>query len=96
MKRIVVLFLIAAFIISVSGCAAKSEYDKLLDEKASVQKKCDDLLSKNVQLRLTISTRGMEIKDLKSELKSREAEVRDLRKDLTKVNAKIKVEAKTE
>ena len=62
MKRVLVLCLIAAFLVSVSGCAAKSEYDKLLAEKAAVQSKCNELSSAKVHLESQLTAKQKEIK----------------------------------
>jgi predicted nucleic acid-binding Zn-ribbon protein len=82
MKKMVSFLLIASFIISVSGCTAKSEYEKLLDEKASIQKRCDGLRLEKEDLKEAIGAREMEIKDLKTALKKAEARAKSFEKGL--------------
>ena len=49
-----------------------------------------------MQLKNTVSTREMEIKDLKLELKEAMARVKELKKDLAKESAKVETQTKTE
>lgn len=88
MKRILALFLIATFLVSASGCASKTEYDRLIDQKAAVEKKVQTLAVEKENLRQTIASRDMQIKDLANKLKSAEAKVRSIEAELANVNVK--------
>ena len=94
MKKVLVLFLIAAFLTTVSGCTPKSEYDKLLDEKAGIAKKCKELSSDRTQLNQTISARQMEIKDLRNDLRNANAKIKNLQRGLAKVKADLAASSK--
>lgn len=87
MKRALILFLVAAFLISVWGCTPKSEYQKLLDEKTAVERKCSDLTAKNTSLNDEITARKNESKALGVELRKAQATVKNLEKELTKLKA---------
>ena len=87
MKRALALFLVALFLVSVAGCTPKSEYDKLLVEKASVQKKCDELSSVKVNLEGQLTAKQKEIRKLSDELKQAEAKLNEVTKELKKAKA---------
>lgn len=90
MKRALILFFVAAFLISVSGCRTKSEYDKLAEEKRVVDKKYEQLSLKEASLREENSARQKEIKSLDAELKKAKAKIGDLEKKLTVSKAKTR------
>ncbi len=93
MKKALILFLAAAFLISVSGCVGKTQYDKLVDEKTALEKKSEDLSSKEVELRDEISSRQKEIKDLRNELKEAKVKIRSLEREITKVEKSEEVKS---
>jgi len=80
MKRVLILCLIAVFLISAAGCARKSDYDKLLAEKASVQKKCNDLSSAKVHRETQLAAKEKEARKLSSELKTTRTKLNGLTK----------------
>ena len=84
MKRILTLFLIITFLISISGCVAKTKHEKLLEEKLTVEKKCEELSAKEKELRVEISARQNDIRNLRAELKKAKTEIRDLDMELSK------------
>ncbi len=90
MKRILALFLIAMFLVSVAGCAPKSEYDKLLVEKGQVQKKCNDLSSTKVRLEGQLVSKEKQLARAAEALRQANAKVSDLEKELAKQVGKIK------
>ncbi|MGB2706148.1 MAG: hypothetical protein WBC74_04775 [Candidatus Omnitrophota bacterium] len=90
MKRVLALFLVALFLVSVAGCAPKSEYDKLLSEKSAIQKKCDELSSHKVRLENLVASKEKETKKLGEDLKKARTRANALEKELAKQKAKIK------
>ena len=70
---------------SVTGCVAKSEHAKLLEEKVAVEKKYDDLLSKRSGLRDEIAARQDEVKALRSELIQAKSKISDLDKEMARL-----------
>lgn len=56
MNRVVILVLAFGLLVSISGCTTKSEYDKLFNEKASIEKECTQLTQENARLEDQIST----------------------------------------
>ena len=90
MKKVLILFLAGAFLFSLAGCTPKSEYDKLLDEKAAVQRKLDDMSSKKVNLDTEVAARKKEIKELKTQVSTLNTKSSSLEKQLASANAKIK------
>ena len=78
MKRILVLFLVTALLISVWGCTPKSEYEKLMDQKTAVEKKLDATAAEKVDLQKTIGAGQMEIKDLRKQVSDAQVKVKDL------------------
>ena len=89
MKRILVLFLITTFLVSMLGCVAKTAHEKLLEEKTAVQKTCEGLLAKEKELRAEISDRQSDIRNLRTDLKKAKAEIKDLDMELAKSKAEI-------
>ena len=85
MKKALILFLIATFLISISGCASRTEYDKLVDEKTALEEKTEELSLKETELRDEISSRQKEIKSLRDELRGAKRKIRSLEKELTKL-----------
>ena len=85
MKKALILFLVAAFLISISGCASRTEYDKLVDEKTALEKKTEKLSSKEIELKDEISSRQKEIRGLRDELREAKREIRSLERELTKL-----------
>ncbi len=90
MKKVFILFLIGTFLISVAGCTAKTDYDVLLDEKAAVQKKCNDLSSERERLKGQITSHQKQIKTLQEQLKKRADQASVLERELAKAKVKIK------
>jgi len=90
MKRIVALFLVAMFLVSVAGCTPKSAYDKLLAENGKVQKKYNDLSSTKVHLEKQLVSKEKELKSAKESLRQANAKVNTLEKELAKQTARIK------
>lgn len=78
MKRVLVLFLIATLLFSISGCVAKTEHARLLEEKRIVEKNYEELVAKDKELRAEISVRRDDIRDLRTELKAAKAKIRNL------------------
>ena len=85
MRRILALVLITVFILSAAGCASKTEYDKLIDQKAAVEKKVLALTADINASRKTIVARDMELRDLRSSLKAAEAKVKSLEEQVAKL-----------
>ena len=90
MKRILALFLVAMFLISVAGCTPKSAYDKLLVEKEKVQKKCNELSSTKVRLEKQVASKEKELKSVKETLRKSKANASALEKQLAKQTERIK------
>ena len=84
MKRVSVLFLIAIFVVSISGCVGRTQHAKLLQEKKAVEKKCEELLVREKGLKDEIYARQDDIKGLRTELKKAKAQIRDLDMELAK------------
>ena len=93
MKKALILFLVATFLISISGCTSRTEYDKLVDEKTALEKKTEELSSKEIELKDEISSRQKEIKSLRDELREAKRKIKSLQKELTKLE---KSEAESE
>ena len=89
MKRLLALFLAVSFVISVAGCTPKSDYDKLLEEKAAIQRKCDTLSSQKVHAESKLSAQEKQIISMVKELKDTREKTRDMKKELVKAKAKI-------
>ena len=85
MRRVLALVLITVFVLSVAGCASKTEYDKLVDQKAAVEKKVSDLSADIVTHKKTIAARDMELKDLRNSLKAAEIKARNLEAEAAKL-----------
>ncbi|NQU95798.1 MAG: hypothetical protein HQ549_06220 [Candidatus Omnitrophica bacterium] len=85
MRRILALVLIAVFMLSIAGCASKTEYDKLIDQKAAVEKKVLDLSADIDTHKKTIAARDMELRDLRSSLKAAEAKANSLAAEVAKL-----------
>ena len=90
MKRIVGLVLIAVFIIAVSGCAPKSEYDKLMAEKSRLDVKYNELSTAKVKIDAEIVGKLKDIKTLKDDLGKANGTINDLKRELGKANARVK------
>ncbi len=90
MKKVLSLLVLVAFIITIWGCTPKSEYDKLLDQKDAIQKKCTALSAEIAGYKKTIAAREMEIKDLKSELKLAKAKIKSLERKLERLKSAVK------
>ncbi len=88
MKRVLILFLVAAFLISVWGCVAKTKYDGLLEEKAALEKKSEELSAKETELRSEITTRQKDIRGLRMELKQAKTSIRSLERKIAEEKAK--------
>ncbi len=84
MRRILALALITVFILSVAGCASKTEYDKLIEQKAAVEKKILTLSADVDTHKKTIAARDMELRDLRSSLRAAEAKARSLEAEVAK------------
>lgn len=84
MKRVMVLFLVMAFMVSLAGCAPKSKYDKLLVEKVSLEKKCEQFSTERTALRTEIGDRKKEIGNLSGQLREARAQIRKLDAELVK------------
>ncbi len=89
MKKILLLFLAVALVISVTGCSSKTEYDKLLDEKKELVKKQTDLVTEKLALKKTIASREMEVRDLQTKLRIEQATSKALKTELEKIKAKV-------
>ena len=89
MKRIMALFLVMVFLVSVVGCAPKSEYDKLRDAKTALEKKSEKLSSQAADLKTDLTAQQKAVASLEGELKRANAKVTSLANELKKANAKI-------
>jgi len=78
MKRVLVLFLIATLLFSISGCVGKTEHARLLKEKTAVEKNYEVLMAKDKELKAEITARRDDIRDLRVELKAAKAKIRNL------------------
>lgn len=87
MSKVLVLFLITALLVPMSGCVAKPEHEKLIEEKAVFEKKCDELLVKEEELRAEIAARQEDIRSLREELKSAKEEIRNLDMEISRLKA---------
>ena len=74
---------------SISGCASKSEYDKLMDKNKALEQLQKDTLSQQAELKKVVSTREMEIKDLKNQLKTATVKAAELQNQLSKIQAEL-------
>ena len=90
MKRAVALFMCVVFLLSVSGCTPKSEYDKLMDEKAAIEKKCNDITSAKARMADEIAAQKKEIAELKDSLSKASASAKDLERELLRATANTK------
>jgi len=90
MKKFLVLLVVAAFVVSSWGCASKSEYDKLMDQKKVVEKKVTELNAEKAKLKKTITSREMQIKDLKAEVSKTATAVSQMEKELNSLKSQIK------
>jgi len=95
MKRILALLLVIVFAVSVSGCAKKSEFEKLMDAKNSIQKKCDTLTADKVRLAKEIKDKEKGAKDLQDKLKVADSKIKNLENQLAKANSRISELEKT-
>jgi len=89
MKKVLILFLVVSLVISVAGCARKSDYEKLLDEKAAVEKKCNELTSEKERLKSETAARQAKIKTLEDTSRKTKASVQKVTKDLNAAKAEI-------
>ncbi len=55
MKKVIISVLALAFLVSASGCTCRSEHDKVLKEKASIEKRHAELTQENARLKNQIS-----------------------------------------
>ena len=90
MKKVLILFVAALLVRSAAGCAQKSKFDKLLDEKAAAEKKCVQLSSETERLKNDATDRQKMISSLQTQLKTANAKVRDLEHELAKTKSEIK------
>ena len=93
MKKVVSLFLAVAFLVSVSGCVGRTEYDRLVSEKTDLEKKSEELSLKETELKNEISSRREEIKTLRSELRDAKRKIQSLEREMTKLE-RSEVESK--
>ena len=85
MKRIAALFLIAIFAVSLAGCVAKTEYEKLREEKSAVEKRLEDIAQREAELKSEIAARKQEIGSLREELKETNARNRELEEKIVEL-----------
>ena len=89
MKRVLVLLLLGVFIVTMAGCAKKSEFDKLMDAKNAIQKKCDTLAADRVHLNKKIADKEKTEKTLQDKLKMADSRIKNLEGQLAKANSRI-------
>jgi len=89
MRKVLILLLLVSFLVPVLGCASKTEYDKLLDQKAAAEKRLEDANAQQEDLRKTISTREMEIKDLKNQLQNSQRELAKSKAEVAKLTQEL-------
>ena len=89
MKKVLALFLVCAFLVTVSGCTTKSEYDKLMDKKNAAEKRTEQIATEKADLAKTIQSRERELKDLRNQLKDMTARAQDLERQLAKANSAL-------
>ena len=89
MRRLFVLILLATFLVSVAGCAPKSEYDKLLEQKAGLEKQVEAISAESSDLKAKITAREMEIRDLKNALKVEKAKTQRLERELVSLRGEL-------
>lgn len=90
MKRLLVFTVIAALLISLPGCVTKTKHDKLQQEKAQLEKTCEDLKEKEAGLKNEISARQNEVRDLRAELKQAKNDLKILNKQLEELTGEKK------
>ena len=99
-KRIAISVLALVLIVSVSGCVAKSEHDKVLQDKASIERECTKLTQENKGLKSQVSTLRkvkedltkltQENRRLKNESSALQKEKEALAQQLKQVTEKVK------
>lgn len=89
MKKTLCLILLVAIMFSFAGCAKKSQYEKLMDEKNLLDKKNASLTDASAKLNQKIIALQKEIQDLNVSLKKASAEKRILQKELAEAKAQI-------
>jgi len=89
MKKVLVLLVVAAFIVTAWGCASKTEYDKLMDQKKAAEQKVNELNAEKAQLKQTIASREMQIKDLKNEVSKTNATINQMEKDIANLKNQL-------
>ena len=89
MKKLLILLVLVAFVVSAWGCASKSEYDKLMDQKKVAEKKVTELNAEKASLKKTITSREMQIKDLKAEVAKTSTAVSQMEKELNSLKSQL-------
>lgn len=90
MKNIMIILLIAAFLIPLSGCVSKTEYESLVEEKSTVDKKIEDFLSNEVKVVKELAGKQKEVNKLKAALAQANAKIKELTNRLSEVKTTIK------
>lgn len=90
MKRAFILLVAISFLITAAGCAPKSKYEKLLNEKIALEKKCEQVTTERERLKEEVAGRQGEIADLSGQLRETKAKVRSLDDELTKAKEILK------
>jgi len=90
MKRILSLLLIAVMLFTFAGCAPKSEYEKVLAQKTSLEKKNAAITLEGTRLKKRIEVLLKDVKTLKASLKTAESNANALKRELDKAKAQLK------
>lgn len=89
MKRLLVFALITVFSISLMGCVAKTEYDKTLQEKARIEKVCENLKEKGASFKSEIAEKQEEIKTLRVEIRQATSELSEAKSKINELNKQL-------
>jgi peptidoglycan hydrolase CwlO-like protein len=89
MKKILCLMLLVVITFSFVGCAKKSPYEKLMDEKNLIDRRNVSLVDANAKLNEKLASLQKEIQSLNDSLKKLSAENRILQKELTQAKSQI-------